>query len=142
MTGVLLLLLMLQFSGITLARESALQLSSDTETATAGFFRLSWESADGDPVVELQQADNPAFADASFRYRGPDRASVISGMPDGSWYYRVRTVADGGTSPWSDAVMVKVAHHPLSRAFLFFGLGVLVFLATVLLIIRGAVQAR
>lgn len=139
-TGVL--LLMLQLPGLAQAQQSAPRLFTDTQTATAGYFRLNWESADMNPVIELQQANNPAFADASFRYRGQDRASVISGMPDGAWYYRARIISADKTSPWSDTVAVKVAHHPLSRAWLFFGLGALVFAATLLLIIRGTEQNR
>jgi hypothetical protein len=131
-------LLLLQLPGLALAQQLAPRLLSDTQTATAGYFRLNWESADMNPVIELQQADNPGFADASFRYRGQDRASVISGMPDGAWYYRARVISDDKAGPWSETVAVKVAHHPLSRAWLFFGLGALVFAATVLLIIRGA----
>ncbi|AEG01587.1 hypothetical protein [Methylomonas methanica] len=136
------LLLALQFPGLAQAQQQAPRLFSDTQTATAGYYRLNWESADIDPVVELQQADNPAFTDADIRYRGHDGASVVSGMPDGEWYYRARSITGGKVSPWSDTIAVKVAHHPLSRAWLFFGLGTLVFAATLLLIIRGTEQNR
>lgn len=40
--------------------------------------------------------------------------------------------------PWSKTVMLTMDHHPLSRAFMFFGLGLLVFVATVVLILHGA----
>jgi hypothetical protein len=130
------LLLAVQSPGLVQAGDTAPRLSSDTETATAGFYRLSWET--GKPGrVELQQADSPAFTHATLRYRGPDRASVISGMPDGKWYYRVRTLDDQDTGPWGKTVELTVAHHPLSRAFMFFALGVAVFLATVALVLRG-----
>lgn len=137
-----LLLLVLQFSGLAHAQQQAPRLFSDTQTATAGYYRLNWESADIDLVIELQQADNPAFTDAELRYRGRDTASVVSGMQDGKWYYRARSVTDSNISPWSDTVAVKVAHHSLPRAWLFFGLGALVFAATLLLIIRGTEQNR
>lgn len=136
------LLLVLQFPGLAQAQQHAPRLFSDTQTASAGYYRLNWESADIDPVFELQQADNPAFTDAELRYRGQDAASVVSGMPDGEWYYRARSVTGGKVSPWSDTIAIKVAHHPLSRAWLFFGLGTLVFAATLLLIIRGTEQNR
>ena len=138
MAGVL--LLAAQFPLLAHARDTAPALASDTEIATAGFYRLSWKT-DKPGRVELQQADNPAFTHATLRYSGPDRASVISGMPNGKWYYRVRTLDDLDPGPWSKPVEVTVAHHPLSRAFMFFALGVAVFLATVVLILRGEEQA-
>ena len=130
-----------QSFGVAHAQDAAPRLSSDTDIATAGFYRLSWEM-DNAGRVELEQADNPTFTDAVLRYRGPDRASVISGMPNGEWYYRVRTVGKLGAGPWSKSVAVTVTHHPLARALMFFALGVVVFLATVVLILRGAEPAR
>ena len=117
------------------------RLSSDTDIATAGFYRLSWKT-DKITQVEVQEADNPAFNDASLQYQGPDDASVISGKANGTWYYRARVLRDQQSGPWSDVVKVTVAHHPLSRAFMFFGLGVVVFVATLLMVIRGAEGGR
>lgn len=110
-------------------------LSADSEIATAGFFRLHWESADG--PFELQEAADPGFHNATTLYRGPDLAAVISGKPDGTWYYRVRTSLENRNGPWSKPVTVTVSHHDLSRALLFLLLGLLVFVAITLLIIRG-----
>ena len=117
------------------------QLSSDTEVATAGFYRLSWQTPEADDI-QLQESDNPRFADAALRYQGPDDASVISGKPNGTWYYRARVIDDQQTGPWSEAVKVTVAHHPLSRALMFFTLGVVVFVATLLMVISGTKRGR
>jgi len=117
------------------------RLSSDTDIATAGFYRLSWQT-DGITQVELQEADNPDFAGARLDYEGPDDASVVSGKPNGTWYYRARVISEQRAGPWSAAVKVAVAHHPLYRAFMFFGLGVAVFVATLLLVVRGAERER
>lgn len=117
-------------------------LSSDTEIANAGFYRLSWQKP-GDAVqIQLQEANDPSFAHAALHYQGPDDASVISGKPDGTWYYRAREISDQLTGPWSETVKVTVAHHPLSRAFMFFALGVVVFVATLLLVISGTKRGR
>jgi len=117
------------------ALEAAPQLSSDTNVASAGFYRLMWETHAED--VELQEAANPDFRDVTIPYRGPDRATVISGKPDGTWYYRVRAADGADPGPWSRAVAVTVAHHSLSRALMFLSLGVVVFVATATMIIRG-----
>lgn len=110
-------------------------LSSDTDVATSGFFRLAWHAAPG-LESELQEARSPDFDDAQRRYYGTDRARFVSGKADGRYYYRVRTFNDEHPSPWSQAVVVEVRHHPLWRAVGFFALGALVFLATVWLVLR------
>jgi hypothetical protein len=111
------------------------RLSVDSPTATAGFFRLHW--ADPAPVFELQEASGPGFNHATTLYRGPDTATVVSGKPDGTWYYRVRAATDAGSGVWSDTVAVTVDHHDLGRALMFLALGFCVFIAIVLTVLRG-----
>lgn len=119
------------------------QLEADQKVATAGFYSLSWDGAGPDIVFELQEAHSADFVDGRIRYVGPDTATQLSGQPNGQYFYRVRIVEPAPrASPWSDAVEVEVAHHPLSRAFLFFGIGLVVFLATVALIVRGSRTAQ
>ncbi len=106
-------------------------LTSDNTRATAGFFNLSWTLASA--PFELQEATNKNFTDAHTLYTGADRARVISGKSDGHWYYRIRS----GNGPWSEALLVEVAHHSLARGLGFFALGLFLFLATSVMIIRG-----
>jgi hypothetical protein len=131
-----LVLIGLLVPGSVYAQNQAPRLSVDNTVATAGFFRLHWETqAD---QVELQAASTPEFQDPYTVYTGPDRATVISGVSDGILYYRVRALDSQQLAPWSDPVMVEVKHHGLPRAFMFLSLGILVFLITVTMIIRGA----
>lgn len=111
----------------------AMALSSDTEEASSGYYTLSWEARAAG--VELQEADNPDFSNARTLYRGHDTASLISGKTDGDWYYRLRAQDQ---AQWSEPVKVIVAHHDLNQAFGFLGLGLVVFLATLALIVHGA----
>jgi hypothetical protein len=110
-------------------------LATDTTLATAGFYRLSWTTTARQ--VELQEAADAGFQHPVTLYTGPDHASLLSGKPDGTWFYRVRAEDGNRTSPWSRAVRVTVAHHSLVRAVLFLSLGILVFLSIVLLILRA-----
>jgi hypothetical protein len=124
----LLLTVMVTLAGLPLSVSPAPdtvapRLSVDNTVVTAGFYRLSWEAG----------FDNPATT-----YTGPDRATVISGKPNGSWFYRIRTLQDKNAGPWSEPLTVTVAHHSLTRALLFLALGVTVFIATVLMIVRGS----
>jgi hypothetical protein len=111
-------------------------LSSNSDIATAGFFRLSWETDAAQ--VELQEANNDTFSQAHTYYKGADRAAVVSGKANGTWYYRIRAIDEGQAGPWSSALLVTVAHHSLSRALLFFAVGLLVFVAIAVVVIRGA----
>ena len=119
-------------------------LTTDTKLATAGYYQLSWQpgvtgALNKKPHFELQQSTDKTFRLIKTIYRGPDRASVISGQPDGEYYYRVRSVnpeiSSGG---WSKPVLVKVQHHSLQKAWLFFIAGAIVFFITLSFIVSSA----
>jgi len=108
------------------------KLNSDTKLSTAGYFQLSWQDDTGQSF-QLQQAPHPTFEDAVTLYDGSDRATVISGLPNGDYFYRVRS--DDGL--WSDTLKVSVKHHSLAKALGFFGLGAVMFIVMVVLLING-----
>ena len=109
------------------------QLESDTAVASAGYFQLRWSSS---VAVELEESNTPDFRAPRLVYSGSDTARVISGKPDGDWYYRARGIDSGST--FSNTVKVEVRHHPIERAAGYFIVGAVVFLATALLIAVGA----
>jgi hypothetical protein len=122
----------------------ALQLSSSTDNASAGYFQLSWSwpAAPADvtyQLVERQLDQSGTVTTFNTIYQGYDLASVISGKPDGRYEYRVTagspTLAD---TVISNRVTVNVKHHSLGNAFAVLSLGVLIFLAIVISIYRGA----
>ena len=116
---------------------AAVALISDTEVASAGYFTLSWEA--DKQAIELQEADNAEFAHAKTLYRGQDSATLVSGKPDGQWFYRLRRL---DSDAWSQTIDVEVAHHPLSRALAFLGVGILVFAAVAAVIVVGVRQTE
>ncbi|MGD8964511.1 MAG: fibronectin type III domain-containing protein, partial [Gammaproteobacteria bacterium] len=87
-----------------------------------------------------QESRQPDFSAARVIYAGADAARVISGKPDGDWYYRVRPAGTQVTAPWSAPIRITVAHHSLGRALTFFAVGAIVFAATLGLIIHGSRQ--
>lgn len=113
----------------------AVELRTSTPLATAGYYQLTW-TADG--PVELVESSDPAFSRSRLVYAGPDRATVLSGKRDGAWFYRARRSGTGDPEPWGEPLEITVRHHSLSRAFLFFAIGGIVFGMTVLLIAAGA----
>jgi hypothetical protein len=97
-----------------------------------GVYQLSW-TAPGPVVVEA--SPDADFTHAEIVYRGHDTASTLSGRPDGETWYRLLDADSNRVL--AAPVRVEVRHHPLSRALTFFSVGLVVFVATVVLIVRG-----
>lgn len=117
-----------------LSSSFALQLNSDTQVATAGYFQLSWSGkADVYQLVESTTAD---FKSSKMIYQGKDLARVMSGKSDGEYFYRLQTQRDNQSST-SNVVKVTVLHHSLRNAILFFIAGAIVFISIIILIVKG-----
>ncbi len=115
-----------------------------TELSESGYIKLSWEldgtnTSANNFIFELQRSAHQDFEQSAQTYRGPDYATFISGLPDGDYYYRARTIAIDGAqeSDWSAPVLVQVKHHSLSLALLLCGIGAAVFLITVGIVVQG-----
>lgn len=126
------------------ARAETLQLTSSTDTATAGYFQLNWSWPDAPADVTYQLAERRlaqpgTVATFNTIYQGHDVASVISGKSDGRYEYRVTAGSPSLADSFiSNRVSVNVKHHSLGNAFAVLSLGVVIFLAIVISIYRGA----
>lgn len=114
-----------------------------------GHTRLSWETPQGSElpkglVYELQLDSSAAFPAARVLYRGPDAATFVSGLPNGHYYFRVRTLAqtDDRSGSWSDTLHLNVKHHSLTLAFSLLALGGVVVLLTAWMVVSGAYNLR
>lgn len=114
-----------------------MQLESDTEVATAGYYQLSW--AQTAPGMRLVEAADAGFQNKEVIYRGADTARLVSGKRDGDYYYRLES--DDGVTPLSNTLLVRVQHHSLRRAWMFFTVGAAAFIATLGLIVFGSRSA-
>ena len=95
----------------------------DISPATAGYFGLEWEAApENDTPFLLERSASPSFAEATRIYEGPDLGTFESGLPDGTYYYRL-----SGGKQEGPVYAVTVKHHSLTRAYLFLGIGAFVF---------------
>ena len=95
--------------------------------------------------TRLVESTDPSFSDRRIVYAGPDTARLMSGKPDGHYYYRLESVSDTGSSKavaLSDTLQVTVKHHSLKRAFAFFAVGAAVFAATLGLVLFGSRNER
>ena len=117
------------------------------DPVASSHFTLEWTAeADGDgPVTfELRQSSELDFAEYRVRYEGQDRASFLAGLPEGDHYFQVRasTPGNGSEGPWSDPFQLTIEYQSLTLAWLLFGVGAVVFLATLGLVVAGSAKAR
>lgn len=105
--------------------------------AHAGHVTVRWtplpEAEAAPRQYELQEAFSQDFDQPNLRYRGGHTSSVISGLPDGTRFFRVRQrSADAGSwSDWSKPARFQVEHHSLRFALSLLGVGAVVFAAIV-----------
>lgn len=131
------------FSFLISSTSFALELQSDTAVATAGYYQLTWQADHDVAAYQIQEATEPDFSNASLLYQGQDLATVVTGRSDGDYYYRARVMdAQGVAGQWSTTTEVKVEHHPLTRAFGFFTVGAVVFIAIFIAIAVGNRKQR
>lgn len=108
-----------------------------------GAVALSWNRPAPPWTVELQQAPTGEFSQPVMRYRGSDRGSVLTGLPEGTHHFRVRsTAADGASGPWSPTLEAQVTFMDRGQLFLLLALGGIVVLLTAGAILAGHVRAR
>jgi len=84
-------------------------LVASTKVSTDGNFNLTWEAA---PVANatyvLEESGIKDFSDAATIYSGSATSYTLYGRKPGDYFYRVRTLASGNTSDWSNGVAVRV----------------------------------
>jgi hypothetical protein len=121
----------------------AVQLEADSLTTQDGHVKLVWDVAarqeEKQWAFEVQVDSTAAFEAPTLLYQGPDKATFISGLPDGTYFYRIRVVGPeiDAPGPWEQAV-VTVDHHSLNLALTIAGIGSVVFVLTVIVVLRGA----
>lgn len=97
---------------------------------TAGYATLAWPGVPGKSFV-LEENDAGVWR---VIYQGPDRATTLSGRPDGRYEFRLKADGQFVTTPLS----LTIEHHPLSRAWMFFGIGAVMFVLLLAVLIRGS----
>lgn len=93
---------------------------------------------EGEPVV-LEQSSKESFDEAFVRYEGRDTSSVLSGLAEGTHYFRI---GKKDTELVSEPVEVRVEFFPRDQLVLLLGLGSVVVIATMGTILLGSFRTR
>lgn len=112
-----------------------IQFSAESlvQHSNSGYLQLEWSGSDPDQNFILQQSNDSTFKDARTIYQGPDQASFVSGLDNGTYYFRV----GDESSNWSESLVLHVQHQSLPLALTLSGIGFLVFACTVFIVIKG-----
>lgn len=135
--------LVLIMYSIDLSAEQSVQFKDDlNQTTTTGYCLIKWELPNASQVPAatfvLQQSNDPTFKSNKILYEGPDLASFVSGLANGEYYYRVGTKNETHqVSDWSTPLHLKVEHHSRRLALALFTTGIIIFFATVAVIVVG-----
>jgi hypothetical protein len=100
-------------------------------TNNTGAYRISWKGPDG-ALYRLEE-------NGKLLYQGPHTASTVTGRQAGVYDYRVGVLSDNAqqVQTWSEPCQVDVSPPSLALALTLFSLGLIVFLSTLILIVRG-----
>lgn len=110
-----------------------------------GAFVLSWKGADGAQYRLVEAPTRDALTTGRVLYEGPDVATTVTGRTEGPHWYavgRLEPSTADAPSPsvvgaWSEPCLVLVRPYPLEVAGIFFAFGLVVSVATALLVVRG-----
>jgi len=123
----------------------AFSFEEEAQTSKDGYLRLAWQPdttlAEGRFWdYELQVDSLERFSQPKLVYAGSDLATFVSGLPNGTYFYRIRAKhpETGAEGPWSKVFVLTVDHHSLTLALSLAALGGVVFLVTMVVVLMGA----
>ncbi|MCB1172717.1 MAG: hypothetical protein KDK39_04090 [Leptospiraceae bacterium] len=112
-------------------------LESDTIESRNGYFQLQWQAntaeCEGQTLALYQLQPGPQ----RLIYKGSNTTLFISGQPAGQYVYQLYSEPGTAKQAVGQQLTVQVEHYPLWTAFSYFGIGLFVFIGTLLLIGRG-----
>lgn len=104
-----------------------------TENPSAnGAVTLAWDNA-GRPV-KVEQSASSDFSKTVTIYQGTDRGSVVSGLREGTYFFRIREES----GEWSPPLSVQVEFVSRRTMFTLLSLGGIVVVATIGAIFAGS----
>ncbi|MBF0264966.1 MAG: hypothetical protein HQL46_06800 [Gammaproteobacteria bacterium] len=125
------------FLPMVIFAEDKFSITSSTQISQDGTLSLSWEIP-SNYQIELQKKSSRTSEKYITIYRGHDTSTVLTGLSNGQYSYRARLInSNGSFGQWTENLNIQVQHHPLTRAFSFFFIGLIVFLGIISVIYLG-----
>lgn len=141
MRFLILLIVVLLFTGTKGMSQNVEFTNSPISNSREGHTKLEWlvddDSADLFFIVE--QSTDSSFNNSKIIYSGRDRATYISGLKNGTYFFRIKIE---GNDSWADPVRLIVEHHDLKTAYILSVIGLTVFLATAVVLITGVNKTK
>jgi len=114
---------------------------------STGHLELVWDETGGAATTplsyELQRSRDSAFTAPVTLYEGRDRRTFISGLAEGSYFFRVRTVvSEIEHGQWSDPVGIQVEYVDRWKVYALMCVGLFCLMATVYMIVCGTLRER
>jgi hypothetical protein len=106
---------------------------------------LRWKASSPLPPefhFELEAGRDREFTASRLIYRGRDTATLVSGLLEGTHWYRVRVGGGEDSRPWSEPLRLEVHYIDRGRVWLLMGAGTLGFLATAGALLAGHRRVR
>lgn len=118
---------------------------ADPRLNTTGHIDLVWsvvpDSAQEPAAYELQGSRTPDFPNPLTYYSGVDVRSFLSGLAEGSYFFRVRSLSEAaGPGMWSEVLAVEVDYVDQWKVFVLMAVGLVCLIATVFIILRGSLR--
>lgn len=109
----------------------------EAPTSREGFLSLEWDEHPEAFEYRLVNGEGIEL------YRGPFPKGFISGLPDGAYEFSAAALDESGQvlARTSTPYPLTVEHWPMQQAWLLFSIGLIVFLALVLVLLRGSIGA-
>ena len=103
---------------------------------------LHWsasDAADSDVQFVVQQSTDATFPRPKKLYEGPDLGTVVTGLAEGDYFFRVREVVSAAApaEEWSETLTVRVKYPERKMVAMLMALGLVVFIGTVAVILVG-----
>ncbi|MEM9446111.1 MAG: hypothetical protein AAGA18_12260 [Verrucomicrobiota bacterium] len=105
-----------------------------------GHLVLEWPEASSTSEFIIEQSSNPDFSNAIVIYEGAANRTFISGLKEGSTYFRIKQQI--ARNQWSKPLTVQVNYPIRSKVTLLLTIGTIGLVATILAIIQGHLKAR
>lgn len=126
------------------------EVGSATIENTTGHIDLVWgverveaAPAEASPAFELEGARSRDFAQPITFYSGIDTRTFLSGLAEGAYFFRIRTVdAELGSGAWSEVLAVDVDYVDRWKVTLLMLVGLICLVATIYIIVSGTQRTK